>query len=216
MSNLRKGRFGNYYGSYWGESEPLTQAEMNVNARYIYSFLIDKGWTINAICGMLGNMQAESTLNPGRWQSEDVGNISLGYGLVQWTPSTNHTQWASEQGYSDPSEMDTNLIHITYEVANKKQWIAKEQYNFSFEDFTKSSLSVGDLAKAFLLNYERPKDQSISVQEYRASLAQAWYSFLANETPTNPDDSEPSITRRKKKKFNFILFNQRRREQWIN
>jgi hypothetical protein len=34
------------------------------NANIIRSFFINEGWTINAICGMLGNMQGESTINP--------------------------------------------------------------------------------------------------------------------------------------------------------
>ena len=45
----------------------LTQGEMESNAKEIYTYLSDKGWTINAISGMLGNMQRESTINPGLW-----------------------------------------------------------------------------------------------------------------------------------------------------
>lgn len=47
----------------------LTQGEMESNAKEIYTYLSDKGWTINAISGLLGNMQRESTINPGLWQS---------------------------------------------------------------------------------------------------------------------------------------------------
>lgn len=211
MSNLRSGTYGSYYGSYYNESEPLTSSEMSVNAKYIYSYLTAKGWSLNAISAMLGNMQAESTINPGRWQSDNVGNVSGGYGLVQWTPSTNLTQWASELAYSDPSEMDVNLMRIMYEVNNNRQWIATSSYDFSFSEFATSGLSVGELAKAFLLNYERPADQSASVQAYRASLAEAWYTELSGSTPVTPADPTTS----KQKKFNFILFNRKRRTAWI-
>lgn len=215
MSNLRRGTYGNYYGSYIGESEPLTSAEMGVNAQYIYSYLTNKGWTINAICGMLGNIQAESSMNPGRWQSEDVGNSSMGYGLVQWTPATKYIEWANAQSFTDYSEMDSNLARIIYEVENNLQWIATGSYNYSFKEFSTSNLTVSELAVAFLLNYERPADQSASVQAYRSSLAEAWYSTLTGSTPSTPDTPDtPSITR-KRKKYNFILFNRRRREQWI-
>lgn len=212
MSNLRTGTYGQYYGSYIGESVALTAEQMQLNARYIHSYLIDKGWSLNAICGMLGNIQAESSMNPGRWQSDNVGAVSNGYGLVQWTPSTKFTQWANESGYPDYSEMDTNLIRINYEVNNNVQWIATDAYPYSFKEFSTSGLSVGELAKAFLLNYERPADQSESVQNYRASLAEAWYQELTGETPHPP--VTPS-TKAKRKKFNFILFNRRRTEQWI-
>lgn len=215
MANLRKGTFGSYYGSTYSESEPLTQAEMEVNANYIRSFLTYNDWSINAICGLLGNLQAESTINPGRWQSDDVGNTSLGYGLVQWTPATKYINWCSEYGVIDPSEMNGNLSRILYELENGLQWIATSSYNMSFKEFSTSSLSVSDLAKAFLLNYERPADQSASVQEYRSSLALAWYEYLTGIDPEDPEDPEP--VKRKRKKYNFIIFNARkRREQWIN
>ena len=219
MATQRTGTFGSYYGSTTGTSEPLSQSEMDVNAVYVYSYLLDKGWSVNAISAMLGNMQAESTINPGRWQSEDVGNTSMGFGLVQWTPSTNYTDWCSEQGYSDPSEMDNNLSRIIYEVQNKLQWIATETYNYSFETFSKSTDSVLSLAKAFLLNYERPADQSESVQNYRSALGSYYYELLTGSEPSEPSDpepSEPSTTSSKKRKFNFILHNARkRRATWI-
>ena len=209
MSNLRTGTYGNYYGSYIGESVALTSSQMLLNARYIYSYLIDRGWSLNAICGMLGNLQAESSMNPGRWQSNDVGNTSLGYGLVQWTPSTKYTEWAIAQGFTDYSEMDSNLARIIYEVENNLQWISTDTYDLTFAEFSTSGLSVGELAKAFLLCYERPEDQSESVQTYRASLGEAWYQELTGTTPSQPSNKA------KRKKYNFILFNKRRRELWI-
>ena len=47
----------------------LTQKEMQENVNEIYTYLNGKGWTTNAIAGLLGNMQRESTINPGLWQS---------------------------------------------------------------------------------------------------------------------------------------------------
>ena len=218
MANLREGKFGSYYGSYYSQSEALSTSEMQTNARYIYSALLANGWTANAISALLGNMQAESSLNSGRWQSDNVGNTSGGYGLVQWTPSTNYTSWATSNGYSDPSEMDANIARILYELENGLQWYATSAHNYSFKTFaTATDKSVSELAKAFLLNYERPADQSASVQSYRAGLAEDWYTYLLGVEPSDPSEpSNPSeATQSKKKKgFNFILFNQRRRKQW--
>lgn len=39
-------------------------AEQLTNANIIRSFFLNEGWTINAICGMIGCMQGESTINP--------------------------------------------------------------------------------------------------------------------------------------------------------
>lgn len=216
MSNLRTGSFGSYYGSFSGESVVLNQEQMKTNAKYIYSYLSNAGWTKTAIAGILGNLQAESSINPGRWQSDSVGNTSLGYGLVQWTPSTKYTEWCSANGLSDPSEMDSNLKRILYELENNIQWIATNNYNFSFKEFSTSSKTVSELAKAFLLCYERPADQSESVQEYRASLGEAWYEYLEGTTPEQPGTNPTDPTIKKKKKYNFLLFNaNRRRNQWI-
>lgn len=207
MANSRIGSYGNYYGSFFNESEPLTQAEMQVNASYIYSYLYDHGWTIESVSAMLGNMQAESSLNPGRWQSDSVYWESGGYGLVQWTPSTKYIDWCSSMGFNDCSEMDSNLSRIIFEVANKIQWYATDSYNFSFEEFSKSTSSVEYLARAFLLNYERPADQSESVQEYRGQLAISWYEHLSGVDV--PD--KPLTNTSKKQNFNWVIFTGRKR-----
>lgn len=212
MATLRTGINGSYYGSLFSESEPLSQTEMKVNADYIYTSLLNAGWTANSVCALLGNMQAESTINPGRWQGDNVGSTSNGYGLVQWTPSTNYTNWCNENGIEDPSEMDNNLVRIIYEVENDLQWISTDAYPLSFDDFTKSNESIDYLAKAFLLCYERPADQSESVQNYRSELANNWYSYLTGSS--GPITPTPTVE--KKKKYNFLIHNARkRRELWI-
>lgn len=220
MATLRTGINGSYYGSLFSESEPLSQTEMKVNADYIYTSLLNAGWTANSVCALLGNMQAESTINPGRWQGDNVGSTSNGYGLVQWTPSTKYTDWCSDNGFSDPSEMDSNIARIQYEVDNGVQWISTSDYPLSFEDFTKSEQSIEYLAKAFLLCYERPADQSVSVQNYRGDLARAWYNYLSDlyngELPDVPIGPTGPTIHKKKKKYNFIILNSRkRRERWI-
>lgn len=205
MATLRQGEYGSYYGSVEGESEPLTDAQMQVNALYIYNYLTALGWTINSISAMLGNMQAESTINSGRWQNEDIGNTSVGYSLVQWTPASKYIGWCNANGFSDPSEMDSALSRIVFEVANNEQWIATDDYNMSFEEFTHSDESISVLASAFLLNYERPADQSVTVQQYRTLLATEWYAFLSENAGSSTGTSN------KKRGYNFILFNRRKR-----
>lgn len=61
---LRSGQYGNYWGNTFDSSQSLNEEQMKINATYIYNYLIAKGWSINAICGMLGNMQSESSINP--------------------------------------------------------------------------------------------------------------------------------------------------------
>lgn len=202
MASLRAGLFGTYYGSTWGSSEALTTEQMRINATYIASYLQAQGWTLNAIAGMLGNLQVESSLNPGRWQSDDVGNTSMGYGLVQWTPSTNYTNWCDEMGYSDPSEMDNNLGRILYEYDNGLQYYPTDDYPMTFEEFAHSKEDPDYLCVVFLKNYERAGIEHLVT---RQACALSWFEYLGGTTPT------PTPTIKKKGNFNFILFNKNRR-----
>lgn len=164
---------GNYY---------LSTSQMTDNAQYILDYLLAKGWTKNAICGMLGNMQRESTINPGIWQNLDKDNTSLGYGLVQWTPATKYLNWCSERSL-EPSEMDSNLKRILWELENGEQYYSTSSFPESFSEFTKSTKSVSYLAEAFLMNYERA---GVSALDERISNAEYWYKNL------NISSSEPS------------------------
>lgn len=213
MSNLRTGKFGEYYGSYYNESVALTQSQMETNAGYIFSYFTYEGWTVNAIAAMLGNMQAESTINPGRWQGDNVGS-GPAYGIVQWDPWSKYVDWCTAQGFSDPSEMDNNLARIMYELKNGGQWYATSDYDLSFEEFTTSTQTPEYLAAAFVKDYERPADQSASVLAYRGSLANAWYSYLTGQDPTPPGGgggSGGTTTTKKRTGYKFVLFNRRRR-----
>ncbi len=99
----------------------LTVAQMTGNAQYILNYLMARGWTKEAVCAMLGNMQSESTINPGIWQGLDSSRVDLGYGLVQWTPSTKYTSWAIGRGYAI-GDIDGQLERIIYEKENSIQW----------------------------------------------------------------------------------------------
>ena len=48
----------------WSVNTQTPTAEQQNNANIVRSFFLNEGWTINAICGMLGCMQGESTINP--------------------------------------------------------------------------------------------------------------------------------------------------------
>lgn len=60
----RTGIYGTYWGNTYNSSNMLTQAQMEVNANYIWKALKLQGWTKNAVAGILGNMQTESSINP--------------------------------------------------------------------------------------------------------------------------------------------------------
>ena len=49
----------------YADTDGITTAQMNANARYIFAYLTALGFSAQAACGILGNMQQESTINPG-------------------------------------------------------------------------------------------------------------------------------------------------------
>ena len=194
--SLRTGSFGTYWGNDYNTSNGLDQSQMKLNAIYLHDALTSRGWSINAIAGILGNMQAESSINPGRWQGNNVG-IGPAYGIVQWDPFSKYTNWALDQGL-DPSEMDSNLSRIDYEIENNLQWIPTSSYNFSFQEFTTSTETPEYLASAFLKNYERA---GVEVEEQRQTNARSWYDYLGGITPPQP----PKPTK-KQRKFPWVLY----------
>jgi hypothetical protein len=174
------------------ETRPLTMSEMTVNAEFILSYLLGKGWTKNAVCGMLGNMQSESSINPARWQSDVIRpSYTSGFGLVQWTPYQNYMNWVAGTQY-DYKSMEGNLERILYEVANGLQWITKSSYPISFREFTTSQETPEYLAQAFITNYERPADPS---QPARSTQARYWFDNLTGTgviNPSDPGDGDPT------------------------
>lgn len=195
-------------GCYTGNNY-LSLEQMQVNATYIYNYYLQKGWTAFAICGMLGNMQRESTINPGIWQNLDQYQDSQnGYGLVQWTPATNYLDWCFENSLTSKL-MSSNLARIDYELANGLQWISTSTYPMSFSDFTTSTNSPSYLASVFLHNYERA---GVSAELERQTNANYWYKYLTGNNPGGDTPTPtPTPTNKKRKGYNFVLFGKRRK-----
>lgn len=187
----------------------LSLSEMTENAQYILDYLTNEGWSKNAICGMLGNMQRESTINPGIWQNLDEGNTSLGFGLVQWTPATKYFSWCDSNNLVY-SNMDSNLKRILYELENGLQYIKTDSYPLTFAEFTQSTKDVSYLASAFLHNYERA---GVAAETERQENAKYWYSTLTGggSGTGGGGSGGTTTTTKKRKKFNFVLMNRRRR-----
>ena len=194
MANLRIGKYtGEYYGSYYNESQPLTSEEMHVNAVYVYQVLkYIYGWSDTAIAGLLGNMQYESSINPGRWQGDNVGK-GPAYGLVQWDPYTKYTNWCASEGRTDPSDMDNNIERIIYEVNHNIQYIKTKGYPETFVEFTQSTKDPYYLACAFAWNYERSyvvlygtESEKENLRQVRGNGANYWYTYLTGLEPPPP------------------------------
>lgn len=60
-----------------GVQKNFNQSQQENNATEFYNYFIDYGATLEAICGMLGNITRESTLNPANKQGNST---RLGWG----------------------------------------------------------------------------------------------------------------------------------------
>lgn len=152
----------------------LSMEKATDNAQYIYNFMVRNGASQNAALAVLGNMYAESTCNPGIWQNLDSSRTDLGFGLVQWTPSTKYTSWAASKGY-ESKNINGQLQRILYEKNVGIQW-QKRTTSMSFAEFWNSGESLETLVELFELNYEQ---HAGAVQPKRKEYANYWKAHLA-------------------------------------
>ena len=183
--------------SFISNNTRLSLKDMQTNATYIYNKLSLAGWSDNAIAGVLGNLQTESSINPGRWEGGQYGNMLGGYGLVQWTPATNYTNWADAH-HLEWGHMDSQLARIQYEMDNGLQWYHP---TMSFYDFSRSDRPPYELAMLFLAHYERPADPN---QPQRGEDANYWYEYITGlPPPIDGYDPEEYLE-------NFFIFSKQR------
>lgn len=179
------------------EAQSWTNQERAHNVNIIASFLNRNGWTYNAIAAVVGNMQAESYINPAQWELgrtiESYAENNIGFGLVQWTPWWKYAEWA---GSDWRTNYDKQLGRILFELEMGEgyQWITTQSYPLSFEEFTRSRLDPETLALTFFKNYER----GTGGEQARQDNAAYWYDYLLNNNPTPVPVNYSN--------FNFMLY----------
>ncbi len=182
------------------ESRVLTLAEMQNNARIIGQAFSAEGWTLKAICAMLGNMQLESAINPGRWQNDTIG--SGGFGLVQWTPASTVRNWIlSYYGSTDYTNGDFQLGRILHELENGLQYAPTAAHPLTFREFTQSEADLDYLTDTWLYNYER----GTPVLPQRRANARYWWNYFGGGPL--PEELPLWLTThlKRKRKKGFIL-----------
>lgn len=188
---------GNYY---------LSRAQMASNVQEIWNILGANGWTRNAVAALCGNMEAESTINPGIWESltpTTTPDINVGYGLVQWTPWNKYAYWAGSGWENNgPRECD----RILYEVANNIQWFENGSAStiglpyyppITFAQFAQSTLPISTLSDYFITYYEHPGSLTATYQLRRSNTAY-WYDYLLQLPDPGPTPPTPPTPARRK------------------
>lgn len=161
-----------------GTREYLTKAQMENNAVEFNAYFTGK-YTLESICGMLGNIQRESTLNPGMKQTTSV---SSGWGLIQWTPSSNLTQYANAQGKDwKDGKLQCQLINAEVLEGYGGQWIPTQSYPYSGLEFSQLA-DVEEAVKAYC--FERERAGVVALDE-RIQNGKNWFEYLSG-TPLPP------------------------------
>lgn len=184
----------------------LSSEQQRDNAIYIRDYLLTKGWSLNSICGMLGNFQAECTINPNVYENYVTHSSELGkygYGLPQWTPWLGTTvyntpeeqrnyhgsndptfgRWCYDNGY-EKSSMDTQLEYINKGLGGYKE-SNYGSITISWNEFKTSKRTPNELAKIFYRNYERSASGAYGS---RPTYADNWYEYFTGSEAPEPTD----------------------------
>lgn len=182
------------------------------NEGIAFFYLASKGLSNEQSAGVVGNMIAESGVNPRRVQStptpegdrDTPPTGSRGYGLVQWTPGTKILPDAEAMN-KPPGDMQFQL-DLLWEQLEGRSAIPEK----SAGDHLKSQTTVDGAARSFMTRYERPANQSEGKQAERARLAEGVFYRYAGQIPTNNFSNSGSCTASGGGQTlgDFVLYNQ--------
>jgi hypothetical protein len=191
----------------------LTQSEMENNANIIINYYRNIGVDDRTIACILGNMQAESSINPER---EEIGGA--GYGLVQWTPISVLQNHCNTLGLSPYNNGDVQIQVLIQEILNQSgvgEWYTSQAFISNYYNSGATSDMIGitgrqfldnsmnwnpdKLAVLFMVGYERPSyDPSVNHYQIRQQNANNWFQYMGGIIPPTPGQG-------KKKKFPWVI-----------
>ena len=131
-------------------SGALTQSEMENNADIIINYYRSLGINDKTIAAILGNMQAESSINPER---QEVGG--QGYGLVQWTPVIVLQNHCTTLGLSPYTDGDVQIQVLKAEIQNQAgvaEWYTSIAFISNYYNSGATSDMIGITGQQFLDN----------------------------------------------------------------
>lgn len=152
--------------------------------------------------GLMGNLYAESALKPGNLQN--TGNKALGMTDEQFVAAVDSGEYSADEFIHDGYGM--GLAQWTYytrkqallnfvKAAGRSIGDLETQLAFLLQEIKgytsvwnalTTATSVREASDVVLMKYERPADQSESVQERRAGYGQQYYDKYAAATTTAP------------------------------
>lgn len=192
-------------GTFTEETTKIDTSKIDTSAadpQKMWNYFKSKGLNDYGIAGLMGNLYAESGLRPCNLQNTyekslgmtdaeytaavDAGtytnfvNDKAGYGLAQWT------YWSLKQEMlnyfknkkKSIGDLETQMEFLAHQLSTSYT---------SVWNTLKTAKTVLEASNAVLLKFERPADQSTTVQNKRASYGQDYYNkYHKNETVVTP------------------------------
>lgn len=207
-----------------GSSE-LTGSE---NAEKIWNYFKGKGLTSYGIAGLMGNLEAESGLDPTNLQNSS--NSRSGMSDSEFTSAVDSGKISKSEFIASSKFSGASSREYGYGLA---QWTSKTRKQGLYELVKSRNVSIGDLATQLdwlyqelssgysdvlstlksatslqqasnkvLIKFESPTDQSSSVQATRQQMGQKYYDKYAK----NSGDNGPESRTTKKVKAKFTAY----------
>lgn len=191
-----------------GGTEEPDPVPVTDNASYIWNYFMDKIGNEYGVAGLMGNLYAESLLYSDIVQGDipyssyskeytakvDSGEISDydfvhngpgggGYGLAQWTYYSRKQalyDMYKDGGYTSIGSIELACDYLWYELQNDYPGVLETLRN---------ATNVREASDSVLHDFERPADQSVTVEEKRESNGIYYYNKFASgqQYPSGPE-----------------------------
>lgn len=180
----------------------------NTNEEKVFDYLKRKGLTACGICGLMGNLRAESGMNPKNLQNSYEKSIGMtdeqytkavdndsyknfagdkaGYGIAQWTFSTRKRSLLDYAKSTKRSigDLEMQLDYLMMELEK------------SYKPVFNTLLTAGTIRQAsdaVLLQYEKPANKGTAVQNKRANYGVEYYNKFVKPIKSSAVSS-PAVT----------------------
>lgn len=174
-----------YSGVNSNDENGLTVEQQIANGEYIYHYLEEKGWSLYAICSLLGNVTVESHLNPAFINNNGETNK---YGILQWDMTEEELlNWADENNIVIENKyqitakelMDLQLLYCIYTAEpgsgeNDGFWnaLGSNGEYMSFEEYIQYPYAdMEGLTSIFQENYLHSTDR----EDERKMWSERWF-----------------------------------------
>lgn len=174
---------------------------MPLGEKMIWDFLMNKIGNPYGVAGLMGNLYAESALNPaklertaekklgvssaeytarvddGRYDAEHFAHDGAGYGLAQWTY---HARKAALLCYAKECGVSIGSLAMQLEYL----WKELQGYKTVLK-VLRAAVSVREASDMVMTRYERPKNQSESARSKRQRYGQKYFDAYAGKGVEN-------------------------------